>query len=139
MVLAAFGTNVEEGEVEAHAHLEEEGTLINELERLARFFHIKAEIQDATLEDLNRILMEGKLPIAYIDRAVFDMRPRQRAKHSIRNAIIHTVIPIRVTSRSVTFHDPRLPQITRKTIRLFERAYMGLGGRCVVCSKPEQR
>ena len=136
MVLAAFETTVEEHVLESRAHLEEEGTLIDELERLAREFHLRAEIQDTTVEELQRILSEGKFPIAFIDRAVFDLRPRLRAQHSIRDAIIHTVIPTRVTANSVTFHDPRLPQVTRKTIRLFRQAYMGLGGRCVVCAKP---
>ncbi len=136
MVLAAFGTNVEERELESQAHLEVEGTLINELERLARQFHLRADMQDTTVEELQQILMQGKIPIAYIDRAVFELRPRQRARHSIRHAIIHTVIPTRVTANSVTFHDPRQPQITRKSIRLFRRAYMGLGGRCVVCARP---
>jgi len=138
MVLAAFGTIVEERELEALAHLQEEGTPIDELERLAREFHLKAEIQDTTAEELQRILLEGKLPIVYIDRAVFELRPRQRVRHSIRDAIIHTVIPTRVTARSVTFHDPLPPQVTRKTLRLFRQAYLSLGGRCVVCVKPDE-
>jgi hypothetical protein len=82
-------------------------------------------------------LWRGKLPIAFIDRAVFDLAPQQRLTHSIHDAIIHTVIPVRVTTKSVTFHDPCTPSITRKTIRLFGPAYAVLGGRCVVCSKPE--
>ena len=40
--------------------------------------------------------------------------------------IIHTVIPTQLTAKSVTFHDPRLPRITRRTIRLFRQAYDGL-------------
>ena len=135
MVLTAFGTKVEERELESRARLEEEGTVIDELERLAREFHLIAESRDTTVEELQRILNEGKLPIAYIDRAVFELRPQRRARHSIRDAIIHTVIPTRVTAKAVTFHDPRPPEITRKTIRLFRQAYMNLGGRCVVCAK----
>jgi hypothetical protein len=104
MVLAAFGTKVEERELESRARLEEEGIRIDELERLAREFHLIAEIQDTTVEELQRILNEGKLPIAYIDRAVFDLRPRQRAQHSIRDAIIHTVIPARMTARFLHVH-----------------------------------
>jgi hypothetical protein len=137
MVLAAFGAEVAEATIESHAQLQERGTFIDELERLARRFQLVAEIQDTTVEELRTILAEGKLPIAFIDRAVFDLTPRQRLTHSIHDAIIHTVIPVRVTAKSVTFHDPRPPRITRKTIRLFRHAYSGLGGRCVVCSKPE--
>ena len=90
------------------------------------------------MEELREILAEGKLPIAFIDRAVFDLTPQQRRSHSIHDAIIHTVIPVRVTAKLITFYDPRPPRIPRKTIRLFRRAYGGLGGRYVVCWKPEE-
>ena len=52
--------------------LEAKGTRIDELERLARQFQLAAEIQETTVEELQWILEEGKLPIAYIDRAVFE-------------------------------------------------------------------
>lgn len=138
MVLAAFDTHVEERELEEMAHLEPEGTRIDELERLAREFRLVAEIRDTTVEELGRVLSEGRFPIVYVDRAVFDLRPRQRARHSIRDAIIHTVVPTRVTAGSVTFHDPLPPQVARRSFRLFRQAYLSLGGRCVVCAKPEE-
>lgn len=125
-----------ENELEKHARLEKKGTLIDELERLARQFDLVAEIQETTVEELGQILAEGSLPIVYLDRAVFALRPRERPHHSIRNARIHTVIPTQVTTTTVTFHDPRVPAISRKSIRLFRRAYESLGGRCVVCSMP---
>jgi hypothetical protein len=136
MVLASFGTDVEERSLEHQAHMEVDGTGIDELERLARQFGLAAEIQEATVERLRDLLAEGKLPIVYLDLAIFDLSPRQRAQHSIRDAIIHTVIPTQDTARYVTFHDPRQPRVTRKTTRLFRRAHEGLGGHCVVCSKP---
>jgi hypothetical protein len=136
MVLAAYGRHVPESELEAQARMETQGTRIDELERLARQCQLVAEIQEATVEELRWILAEGKLPIVYIDRRVFELSPRQRARHSIRDAIIHNVIPTEVTAKSVTFHDPRLPRITRKTTRLFRQAFNSLGGHCVVCSKP---
>src|SRR5437867_1068328 len=139
MVLAAYGTAVRESELEAQARMEPKGIRIDELERLARQFQLVAEIQETTVEELREILADGKLPIVYIDRAVFDLRLRQRARHSIRDAIIHNVIPTRVTAKSIEFHDPRLPQIARKSMRLFRQAYMILGGRCVVCSMPADR
>jgi hypothetical protein len=114
MVLAAFGTRIQERELEDVAELEDQGTRIDELERLARRFHLHAEIQDITVEGLQGILAQGKFAIAYIDRAVFELRPRQRARHSIRDAIIHTVVPARVTAWTVTFHDPRPPRVSRK-------------------------
>ncbi len=135
MVLAAYGRHVQESELEAQASMERKGTRIDELERLARQFQLVAEIQETTVEELRWILAAGKLPIVYIDRAVFELSRRQRTRHSIRDAIIHNVIPTQVTAKSVTFHDPRLPRITRRTSRLFGQAFSSLGGRCVVCSK----
>jgi ABC-type bacteriocin/lantibiotic exporter with double-glycine peptidase domain len=121
MVLAAFGTQVREATLEAQAQLEERGTGIDELERLARQFHLFAEIKETTVEQLGEILAARKLPIAYIDRAIFQLSPAQRARHPLRNAKIHTVIPTRVGRNSVTFLDPLGPAITRRTIRLFRR------------------
>jgi hypothetical protein len=138
MALAAFGTRVSGGDLEAEAHREEAGTPINALERLARQHHLVAEIREATVEELRGVLAAGKLPIAFLDRAVFDLSPSRRARHSIRDAIIHTVIPTRLTAKSVTFHDPRVPRVTRKALPIFRQAYQMLGGRCVVCSKPQE-
>src|SRR6202022_4156883 len=78
MVLAAFGTEVDEATIEAAARLEDKGTDIVELERLARHFNLVAQIQEATVEDLQRILDADKFPIAYIDRAVFGLSPAER-------------------------------------------------------------
>ncbi len=135
MVLAACGTQVHESELEARARMEVKGTPIDELRRLAIQFGLAAEIQDTTVEGLRDLLAEGKFPIVYIDRAIFHLNPSERANHSLRNAIIHNVVPTKITDKFVTLHDPRQPSITRHTIRLFRLAYEGLGGRCIVCSK----
>ncbi len=84
------------------------------------------------------MLAADQVPVALIDRAVFELTPAERAKHRLRDAIIHTVIPVRVTDRFVAYHDPRIPRVMRKTIRLFRCAYAGLGGNCVVCSLPHK-
>ena len=139
MVLAAFGTDVEESTLESQASLKEDGTEIAELERLARQFGLLAEIQDPTVEEIQQLLAEGRLAMAYIDRAVFDLTPRQRASHSLRDAKMHVVVPIRITAEAVTYHDPRPPaRIVRRSIRLFRPAYERLGSHCVVCSRPEE-
>jgi beta-phosphoglucomutase-like phosphatase (HAD superfamily) len=138
MVLAAFGKDVEESTLEGQARLEEDGTEIAELERLARQFGLLAEIQDPTVEKIQQFLAEGRLAMAYIDRVVFELTPRQRVSHSLRDAKMHVVVPIRITAGSVTYHDPRPPaRIVRKSIRLFRSAYDHLGSHCIVCSKPE--
>jgi hypothetical protein len=125
--------------IEAAATLKRRGTLIDEVERLAQKFKLAAQIQETSVDDLRRILAEGKLPIAFIDRAVFDLEPAKRSKHRLHDAKIHTVIPVYVTHGFVTFHDPLIPAVTRRTIRLFRRAFDSLGGHSVVCSKPEGR
>ena len=76
MVLAAFGVEIAEAAIEAEAQMQERGTLIDEVERLARHFHLVAEIQDTTVEELREILAGGKLPIAFLDRAVFELTPQ---------------------------------------------------------------
>jgi hypothetical protein len=135
MVLAAFGSSITESTLEAQGRIEEEGTPIEELERLARQHGLGAEIQEATVEELRWILGEGRLPIAYLDRAVFELNPRRRARHSLRQAKIHAVIPTRVTEAYVTFHDPLPPRIARRSVGLFRQAHAILGSYCIVCSK----
>jgi ABC-type bacteriocin/lantibiotic exporter with double-glycine peptidase domain len=138
MVLAAYGTRVNESELEALVQMEPKGTPVDELERLARQFGLIAEIQDLTVAGLQQVLEEGKLPIAFLDRAVFELTPTERRHHSIREAIIHNAIPVKITAKSVALHDPRFPQVTRRTLRLFRLAYERLGGVSVVCSKAVQ-
>jgi hypothetical protein len=137
MVLAVCGTDVEEATLEAQASMEPGGTDIGELERLARQFGLVAEIQERTVEQLQELLAEGKWPIAYIDRAVFDLPPARRAQHPLRAARIHVVIPTRITAASVIYHDPMPPRVVRKSMRLFRAAYEHLGSHCLVCSKRE--
>jgi hypothetical protein len=138
MVLAAFGTDVEESTLEDQARLEPGGTQIGELERLARLCGLVADVQEIPVEQLQELLAAGKLVMAYIDRAVFDLTPRQRAGRSLRAAKMHVVVPVHVTATSVTYHDPLSPaRIVRKSLRLFRSAYERLGSHCVVCSKSE--
>jgi ABC-type bacteriocin/lantibiotic exporter with double-glycine peptidase domain len=137
MVLAAYGTHVSESELKAQTRMVPKGTPIEEVERLARRYGLVAEIQDITVEGLRQVLAEGKLPIAGIDRALFDLSPAERARHSLRNARQHDVIPVKITKSAVTLHDPLQPRISRRTLRLFRQAYETLGGVSVVCAKPE--
>ena len=136
MVLAKFGVHVPEHTLEAQAIMEPGGTRIEELERLARLYHLSAEIHEIKLGDLHSVLSQGKLAIAYIDRAIFDLSPRLRARHSLRHAKIHTVVPTQISAGRISFHDPLGPRITRRSLKLFQQAYAKLGNHCVVCSKP---
>jgi hypothetical protein len=138
MVLAAYGTYVEEDVLEAEARLDPTGTEIGELERLAREFGLVAEIEEVTVDQFPQLLAEGKLAIAYIDRAVFDLTPRQRASHSLRRAKMHTVVPTRLSATSIWYNDPLPPSRARRTIDLFQSAYDRLGSHCIVCAPPAE-
>src|SRR4051794_18432620 len=99
MILAAYGVDVPRSELAAHAGMEPKGTPIGELERLARQYQLVSQIRETTVAEMGGILAKGSFPIAFIDRAVFALNPRQRARHSIRDAIMHTVIPTQVTDK----------------------------------------
>ena len=58
MVLAAFGRQVRESELEVRARMEPQGTPIDELERLARQLQLGAEIQVTTVEGLRQMLAQ---------------------------------------------------------------------------------
>lgn len=90
MVLAAYGMDVDESVLRMSAHVEQEGTRIDEVERLTRQFGLCAEIQEPTVEQLGDLVADGKLPITYIDRAVFKLKPSARVGLSLRSARMHT-------------------------------------------------
>jgi ABC-type bacteriocin/lantibiotic exporter with double-glycine peptidase domain len=106
MVLAAHGARIAESVIEAEARMLPGGTEIEELQRLASRFGLVADIERVTAEQLRRILEEGKLPIAHINRAFFDLASLHRVRRAIRAPLLHAVIPIRLTQHFVTFHDP---------------------------------
>jgi len=87
MVPTADGVHVPESKLAAWARMDPKGTPSDELERLVGQYDLVTAIPDTTVEGLRRILADGHLPIAFIDRAVFDLTPRRRARHSIRNAV----------------------------------------------------
>lgn len=134
MVLAKYGIHVQESTLESQAAMEAGGTLISELARLAQQYNLLAEIRNSTIDDLRQILDEGKVPIAYIDRSVFDLTPSQRVKHPLHRAVIHAVIPTYMTAKTVVCHDPLVPTVKRRAIRLFELAHRRLTGVSLVCS-----
>jgi ABC-type bacteriocin/lantibiotic exporter with double-glycine peptidase domain len=61
MVLASFGTYVEEDMLQGEAHMEADGTGIAELERLARQFGLVADIEEATVEQLRHLPGGGEV------------------------------------------------------------------------------
>jgi len=138
MVLAARGIDVEESTIEAEARLEEGGTPIEELERLAQLFGLRAHIQYAGLEQLRAALADGHLLIVYLNRTVFELVSLQRMRRAFTDLKLHAVIPTHVSEHFVTFHDPLPPRIMRRSLRRFDRAQWFLRHATLVCESPEK-
>jgi hypothetical protein len=133
MVLAAHQILLEERTIEAEARLEPGGTPIEELERLATHFDLVAHIESATVDQLQAILAEGNLPIVYLNRKIFELPSLHRLRAAIIDPKLHAVIPIRVSERFVTFHDPLPPRVSRRSIRRFDCAQSFLNHVALVC------
>ena len=114
--------------------MEEGGTDIEELARLAQSFGLVAAVQEATVEQIRDLLRADRDIIAYLNRSVFDLPRLTDLTPALGSRRIHTVVPTRVTARQVTFHDPRLPAVVHKTIRRFEAAQRHLWLVCLVLS-----
>jgi hypothetical protein len=138
MVLAACGTKVDEATLERQVRMEEGGIAIEELQRAARGYGLVAEIEETKVVDLRRILVQGKLPITYVNRSVFDLRALRHVRQALGNVRVHAVIPTRITADFVTFHDPRLAAIRRKSIIRFACAHQHLGCVSLVCAVPPE-
>jgi ABC-type bacteriocin/lantibiotic exporter with double-glycine peptidase domain len=134
MVLAARATVVTEVELVRRTRWEEGGTEIEELEHLARTFGLGAVAQVATVPQISELLDAGSHVIAYINRSVFDLAGLVDLGPALRSLRVHAVVPVRVTVRHVTFHDPGPPAVVRKTIRRFEAAQRHMGSACLVLS-----
>jgi hypothetical protein len=137
MVLAAGGRHVAERTIEVEARMEEGGTAIEELERLARRFGLMAHIQAATADQLRRILAEGKLSIVYLNRTVFELPSLRQLRRAATDPKLHAVIPTRVSPHFVTFHNPRPPRIARRSLSRFDRAQRFVGYATLVCGELE--
>lgn len=136
MVLAGRGTTVAERDLVRRASIVEGGVEIQELERLAHRFGLISTARQATAQQIWDLLREGSDVIAFINRSVFDLRTLSRLGAALRRQIGHAVVPVRVTARHVTFHDPhpRSCAIIRKTVRRFEAGQRHMGSACLVVS-----
>lgn len=135
MVLAAYGTTVDEATLIGQVSIEAGGTSIEEVERLARLYGLEASITAAHVAQLRSLLQSEKLAIAYVNRRLFTRRDISNVRQSIRRALIHSVVPIRVTSRFVVFHDPLQSRPQRRSRHRFEAAHGFMGHVCVVCGR----
>jgi len=103
---------VSEAELVLRTQVVEGGVEIRDLERVARAFGLIATAREATVWQIRELLREGSDVITYINRRVFDLASLTDLTPALRSRRIHAVVPIGVTSRKVTFHDP-LPACRR--------------------------
>ena len=139
MVLAARGAHVEESDIEAEARLEEGGTPIEELERVARRFGLSAHVEEATINRPRAVLAEGNLAIVYLNRTVFELPSLRRLRRAMIDPKLHSVIPTSISGRFVTFHDPLPPRIARRSIQRFDRAQSFLHYAALVCEQLQKK
>ena len=122
MILAQHDIDVTEDEVVRQATFEGYGIYIEELVRLAEHYGLRAEIQELDLPAIAELLARGTYTIAYLDRTPLD-----------GEFAIHTVVPIRISPRTVTFLDP-LRGERRVPRRTFEDAHRRLASATVICT-----
>ena len=122
MLLAQRGIHVTEEEMIQEATFEGYGIYIEELVRLAEHYGLRAEIQELELAAIAELLAHGTYPIVYLDRTPLD-----------GEFAIHTVIPIRISRRTVAFLDP-LHGERRVPRRTFENAHRRLARATVICT-----
>ncbi len=134
MVLIARGTRLTERDRVRRTRMVDGGVEIQELERLARSLGLVATAREATVQQIRELLREGSHVIAYVNRAVFDLRRLTDLRPALRARLGHAVVPVRVTARHVTFQDPhpRWSGILRLTVRRFEVAHQLMGSACLV-------
>jgi ABC-type bacteriocin/lantibiotic exporter with double-glycine peptidase domain len=132
MVLAGRGIVMTEAELEQRVWREKGGTEIRELERLARGLGLTAAVQEVKAREIRDLLQAGGDVIAYLNRAVFDLRSLADLGPALRALRVHAVVPILVTGRQITFHDPLLPAVVRMTIQRFEAAQRHMWSICLV-------
>lgn len=136
MILAARETRVTERELVRRTRMVEGGMEIQELESLARAFGLIATAREATAEQIRDLLRAGSDVIAYINRSVFDLRTLGSLASALRTLKSHAVVPVHVTARHVTLHDPHpgFPGVLRKSVRRFAAAQQHMGSACLVVS-----
>lgn len=121
MILAHHGTNVTEDELVQAATFESCGISTEEVKRLAERYGFQAEYGYLNLDAVAEFIAQGTFPIVFLDLRPIDGKDA-----------FHTVIPIRVSRRSITFLDPQQGQ-RRVARRIFEQARSWWSDAALVC------
>jgi ABC-type bacteriocin/lantibiotic exporter with double-glycine peptidase domain len=136
MLLAYHGRMITEQELVQAATMEHGGMDIEELERLAIRFALRADIRKLGLLEIAALLARRIFPIVYLNRVHLDRRFPLSRRIALRLFLPHAVLPVRVSRHFVIFHDPLSLKPRRVSRHKFETAQSDLGNWCVVCSQP---
>jgi hypothetical protein len=133
MILAQRGTHIPEATLAQRANKQQGGVDIEDLRDLAASYGLAAEIRRLDILTIADLLTQDVFPIVYLNRAHFNRKSRLPRSAALRTAIVHAVVPIRVSPHFITVHDP-LPGMRRRVSgRTFDAAQSDLGYWCVVC------
>lgn len=133
MILAKHGREIAEVALEEQANKQAGGMDIEELRNLAKRHALQAEIARLDLVAIAELISQNIFPIVYLNRVHIDKKFPVDRRIALRTAIIHAVVPIRLSSLFVTFNDPFTGTSRRVSRRKFEAACTDLGQWCVVC------
>jgi ABC-type bacteriocin/lantibiotic exporter with double-glycine peptidase domain len=134
MILAQHGTHIPEATLAQRANKPQGGVDIEDLRDLAASSGLAAVISRLDIVAIADLLAHDVFPIVYLNRAHFDRKRCLPRSAALRTAIVHAVVPIRVSPHFITVHDP-LPGMQRRVSRrTFEAAQSDLGYWCIVCS-----
>ncbi len=136
MLLAYYGRTITEPELVQAAAMEHGGLDIEELERLAVQFGLRADIRELGVPGIAALLARRIFPIVYLNRVHLDRRFPLSRQIALRLFLPHAVVPVGVSAHFVTFHDPLSSKPRRISKHKFEAAQRDLRNWCVVCSQP---
>jgi ABC-type bacteriocin/lantibiotic exporter with double-glycine peptidase domain len=133
MILAHSGQDIPESELANSARKQVGGVNIEDLATVAREYGLQSEILQLDIDSIARWIAQDVYPIVYLNRAYFAKSARISRVAALKSAIVHAVIPIRISRHFVVFHDPRQRDKHRVSKRMFDAAQRDLQYWCVVC------
>jgi ABC-type bacteriocin/lantibiotic exporter with double-glycine peptidase domain len=133
MVLAQHGIEVPERLLADQADKQTGGVDIEDLPPLARKHGLRAELVQLDFKTLTAWIAQRIYPIVYLNRVYFGKNVPLSRKVALSSAIVHAVVPVRLSAHFVTFHDPLKGERRRVSRKRFEAAQRDLRFWCIVC------
>jgi ABC-type bacteriocin/lantibiotic exporter with double-glycine peptidase domain len=132
MILAQHGIDIPESTLAEQADKQVGGVDIEKLPALARMYGLRAEIVQLDIEAIAEWINQDVFPIVYLNRVYFEKKGLLERKSALGSAIVHAVIPIRLSAHFVTLRDPRHGKRRRVSKKRFKAVQRDLRHWCVV-------